>query len=112
MFRLLRFESTRVDVLEQRQIVNSIVELLHNDNQAIQTMADRSLDLVMDCDDQWHEQIRMRKFQVHNEKWLEIVDDDGAVLDDGMRMVMDVVDNAGRMYESDDESVYFYSDLQ
>lgn len=112
MFRMLVFKSTRTVVLEHRQIVNSIVELLHDENQAIQAMADRLLDLVMDSDEEWREHIKKRRFQLHNEKWLEIVDDDGVELDDGMRIAMEVMDNVGRTYESDDESVYFYSDLQ
>eukprot|EP01043_Picozoa_sp_COSAG02_P090594 COSAG02_NODE_27422_length_610_cov_0.804305_2_plen_56_part_01 len=34
------------------------------------------LDVIMDVDEQWAQQIRMQKFKLYNEEWMQAVDED------------------------------------
>lgn len=110
MYKLLTFESTRAIFLSQHQIIYSIVDLLHDNNQAIQGMSDRILDLVMDCDEKWREQLRKRKFEVYNEKWLDFIHDESQDQHEYVREGYDDHYLTGNI-EDDELSVYFYSDL-
>ena len=60
------------------EIIASLVDLLQDKNQLIQRMADKILDLIIECSEQWRDQLRLRKFELHNEKWLEMVAEDEA----------------------------------
>ena len=46
--------------------------------QAIARVASNCLDAVAEADEQWASQIRQRKFAMHNQEWLEVVDEDEA----------------------------------
>jgi hypothetical protein len=56
--RCLQHECTRVILLEQTQVVSYFVDLLYDKNGEIRKMADQTLDLVMEFDDEWATQIR------------------------------------------------------
>ena len=45
-------------MLEQTQVVSYFVDLLYDKNGEIRKMADQTLDLVMEFDDEWATQIR------------------------------------------------------
>jgi hypothetical protein len=76
-FRCLQHESTRDILLNQTQVVSYFVDLLYDKNDAIRKMADQTLDLVMEFDPEWANQIRLRKFQIYNAEWLQAVEETG-----------------------------------
>ena len=73
-FRCLQHETTRDVLLNQTQVVSYFVDLLYDKNEAIRKMADQTLDLVMEFDPEWANQIRLRKFQIYNAEWLQAVE--------------------------------------
>ena len=51
-------------------------------------MASNCLDAVAEADEQWASQIRQRKFAMHNQEWLEGVDEDEAEEDQAPHPLM------------------------
>ena len=49
------------------------MELLQDQNPRIKKMADEILGLVQEFDDEWREEIKLKRFQIHNQEWLEQV---------------------------------------
>mmetsp|Transcript_37348 Transcript_37348/g.90199 ORF Transcript_37348/g.90199 Transcript_37348/m.90199 type:complete len:704 (-) Transcript_37348:31-2142(-) len=74
LFRCLQHECTRVILLEQTQVVSYFVDLLYDKNAEIRKMADQTLDLVMEYDEEWATQIRLRKFQIYNAEWIQAIE--------------------------------------
>lgn len=73
-YRLVVHTETRYVLLQQTNAIHHIIELLADSNLEIRKMADQALELIMELDDHLGKQIRHRKFAVHNEKWLSLVD--------------------------------------
>eukprot|EP00658_Telonema_sp_P-2_P036418 TRINITY_DN26354_c0_g1_i3.p1 TRINITY_DN26354_c0_g1~~TRINITY_DN26354_c0_g1_i3.p1 ORF type:complete len:233 (+),score=74.01 TRINITY_DN26354_c0_g1_i3:177-875(+) len=73
-YRLVVHPETRHVLLQQTNAIHHIIELLADTNLEIRKMADQALELIMELDDDLGKQIRHRKFAVHNEKWLSLVD--------------------------------------
>jgi len=73
-YRLVVHTETRMVLLQQTDAIHHIIELLADSNTEIRKMADQALALIMELDDDLGKQIRHRKFAVHNEKWLALVD--------------------------------------
>eukprot|EP00656_Telonema_subtile_P049943 TRINITY_DN6335_c0_g1_i2.p1 TRINITY_DN6335_c0_g1~~TRINITY_DN6335_c0_g1_i2.p1 ORF type:complete len:692 (-),score=245.79 TRINITY_DN6335_c0_g1_i2:174-2249(-) len=73
-YRLVVQPETRYVLLQQTNAIHHIIELLADANLEIRKMADQALELIMELDDDLGKQIRHRKFAVHNEKWLSLVD--------------------------------------
>eukprot|EP00292_Cryptomonas_paramecium_P004280 CAMPEP_0113720002 /NCGR_PEP_ID=MMETSP0038_2-20120614/36189_1 /TAXON_ID=2898 /ORGANISM="Cryptomonas paramecium" /LENGTH=669 /DNA_ID=CAMNT_0000648559 /DNA_START=27 /DNA_END=2033 /DNA_ORIENTATION=+ /assembly_acc=CAM_ASM_000170 len=70
-FRFLQHAATRDVLLNHTQVVSYFVDLLYDKNKEIRKMADQTLDLVIEFDPEWAQQIRLRKFQIYNAEWLQ-----------------------------------------
>jgi len=77
-YRLLQADEPREALLQHTQIVIYLLDLLLDNNKEIKRVADLALDAVAEADEQWASQIRERKFALHNQQWLELVDEDEA----------------------------------
>lgn len=73
-YRLLMYQVTREIMLEQTQIVNVILELFNDKNPVIRGLVEKTLDLVQLHDDMWKQEIKTKKFQMHNEVYLELME--------------------------------------
>jgi len=65
-FKFLFFKSTRDIVLHQTQMVSIVLELLSDKNPNIKGLVNAILDYVQMHDEMWKQEIKMRRFQVHN----------------------------------------------
>lgn len=60
-------------MLEQTQIVNVILELFNDKNPNIRSLVEKTLDLVQLHNEIWKQEIKTKKFQMHNEVYLELM---------------------------------------
>ena len=74
-FKFLFFERTREMVLHQTQMVQIVLELLSDKNPNIKGLVNAILDYVQLHDQIWKNEIKMRRFQLHNNIYLEIMDE-------------------------------------
>jgi len=65
-FKFLFFKQTREIVLHSTQMVSIVLELLSDKNPNIKGLVNAILDFVQLHDDMWKQEIKMRRFQVHN----------------------------------------------
>jgi len=61
-------------MLEQTQIVNVVLELFNDKNPVIRKLVEQTLDLVQLHDEMWKQEIKTKKFQMHNEVYLELME--------------------------------------
>lgn len=73
--RLLYYRVTREIMLEQTQIVNVILELLNDKNPNIRKLVNSTLDLVQLHDEMWKQEIKTKKFEMHNEVYLGLMEE-------------------------------------
>jgi len=73
--RLLFYRVTREMMLEQTQIVNVILELLNDKNPNIRKLVNSTLDLVQLHDEIWKQEIKTKKFEMHNEVYLGLMEE-------------------------------------
>lgn len=73
--RLLYYRVTREIMLEQTQIVNVILELLNDKNPNIRKLVNSTLDLVQLHDEMWKQEIKIKKFEMHNEVYLGLMEE-------------------------------------
>ena len=66
-------EETRKFVIQDTDAVAYIIDLMHDKNQEVQRVCDRTLDIISQYDDSWSERVQREKFKFHNAQWLEIV---------------------------------------
>mmetsp|Transcript_30666 Transcript_30666/g.30305 ORF Transcript_30666/g.30305 Transcript_30666/m.30305 type:complete len:609 (-) Transcript_30666:29-1855(-) len=76
-YRLLLFKATRTIILNKTQAVNFLLELLQDKNPRIRKMADTVLSLVQEYDEDWREEIKLKRFQLHNQEWLSLIENVG-----------------------------------
>jgi phosphoribosylanthranilate isomerase len=74
-FKFLFFKPTREIVLHQTQMVSIVLELLSDKNPNIKGLVNAILDYVQLHDEMWKQEIKMRRFQVHNQVYLEIMEE-------------------------------------
>lgn len=72
-YKLLLCKSTREMILHETKVVNYLLELLQDQNPRIKKLADEILGLVQEVDDDWKEDIKLKRFEIHNQEWLEQV---------------------------------------
>lgn len=73
--KLLFHEATREIVLAQSTAVLYLLDLMHDKNDAIRRVVSGALGIIMEVSEGWAAEIRMKKFQFHNERWLDMVAD-------------------------------------
>ena len=96
-FKFLFFPATRDIVLHQTQMVSIVLELLSDKNPNIKGLVNAILDYVQMHDEMWKQEIKMRRFQVHNQIYLEI---------------MDEYDKQYPEDITDEEEMYYYEQMQ
>jgi len=89
-FKFLFFKPTRDIVLNQTQMVSIVLELLSDKNPNIRKLVNAILDFVQIHDDMWKQEIKARRFQVHNQVYLQIMEeyDKQYPVDEGMYDMM------------------------
>jgi len=77
-YRLLFNADAREVILTETQLVTTLLDLLGDKNAAIRRHASLALDLVMEHDTtgHWPLRIRDRKYRMHNQEWLDAVEED------------------------------------
>eukprot|EP00294_Goniomonas_avonlea_P008312 CAMPEP_0114554636 /NCGR_PEP_ID=MMETSP0114-20121206/8318_1 /TAXON_ID=31324 /ORGANISM="Goniomonas sp, Strain m" /LENGTH=691 /DNA_ID=CAMNT_0001739701 /DNA_START=77 /DNA_END=2149 /DNA_ORIENTATION=+ len=75
-YKFIQWPETRQQLLQHSHVVSYLVDLLYDSNAEIRKMADQTLDLIMDTDDEWAKRIRLRKFQMHNAEWLRAIEEE------------------------------------
>lgn len=78
-------------------MVSIVLELLSDKNPNIKGLVNAILDYVQLHDEMWKQEIKMRRFQVHNQVYLEI---------------MDEYDKQYPMDASEAEEMYYYQQMQ
>eukprot|EP00741_Cyanophora_paradoxa_P016640 tig00000198_g16069.t1 len=76
--RLMLFEDIRLYLINQTQIVQYLVSFMQDRNETIRAVADGMTDMIMESDEQWAKRIRQKKFQMWNQEWLEVIEQDSA----------------------------------
>eukprot|EP00164_Ancoracysta_twista_P002021 GFYU01002664.1.p1 GENE.GFYU01002664.1~~GFYU01002664.1.p1 ORF type:complete len:747 (-),score=301.65 GFYU01002664.1:27-2267(-) len=79
-YKLLGSVETRQLILHNH-LVSYLIDLLNDKNQEIRKVADMALDLIMDIDEGWREKIVARKFQLHNAEWINVMNEDDAMME-------------------------------
>jgi hypothetical protein len=69
---MLFFSPTREVVLNQTMMVSIVLELLSDKNPCIRTLVNAILDYVQIHDDSWKQEIKAKRFSVHNQVYLEL----------------------------------------
>lgn len=62
-------EETREVVLRDTQVASCIMELMRDKNSRIRDQATKTLSVIAEFDSQWTEQIKLFRFQIHNQEW-------------------------------------------
>ena len=57
-------------------MVETMIDLLQDKNDRIRRTASNFLDVVMDVDEEMAQEIRMRKFEIYNEEWMQAIEED------------------------------------
>lgn len=74
-FKFLFFKPTREVVLHQTQMVSIVLELLSDKNPNIRVLVNAILDFVQIHDEGWKQEIKTKRFQVHNQIYLQIMEE-------------------------------------
>ena len=74
-FKFLFFGPTRDMVLHQTQMVSIVLELLSDKNPNIRVLVNAILDYVQIHDDNWKQEIKAKRFQVHNSMYLQVMEE-------------------------------------
>ncbi|CDW81512.1 kinesin-associated protein 3 [Stylonychia lemnae] len=74
-FKFLFFKPTREIVLHQTQMVSIVLELLSDKNPNIRKLVNAILDHVQLHDEMWKQEIKTRRFQVHNQVYLKLMEE-------------------------------------
>lgn len=74
-FKFLFFGPTRDMVLHQTQMVSIVLELLSDKNPNIRVLVNAILDYVQIHDDNWKQEIKAKRFQVHNAIYLQMMEE-------------------------------------
>eukprot|EP00050_Salpingoeca_kvevrii_P021998 m.119622 g.119622 ORF g.119622 m.119622 type:complete len:749 (-) comp9559_c0_seq2:85-2331(-) len=96
-------EGTRDLILRETLAVSYLIDLMNDNNKSIQKTCCETLDIVMEFDNEWALQIRAKKFESHNQQWIE------AVLHDGQDELGGYADEGGygdEYYEHDESLAY------
>lgn len=74
-FKFLFFAPTRDIVLHQTQMVSIVLELLSDKNPNIRVLVNAILDYVQIHDDNWKQEIKAKRFQVHNSIYCQMMEE-------------------------------------
>ena len=74
-FKFLFFGPTRDMVLHQTQMVSIVLELLSDKNPNIRVLVNAILDYVQIHDENWKQEIKAKRFQVHNQMYLQVMEE-------------------------------------
>mmetsp|Transcript_511 Transcript_511/g.1643 ORF Transcript_511/g.1643 Transcript_511/m.1643 type:complete len:748 (+) Transcript_511:91-2334(+) len=81
-YKLLFHRCSRSMLLKHQSVLRELVEFMSHPNAEIKRICNAALDIVVEVDDGWAEEIRARRFEAHNAKWVEAMQGE-PVLDGG-----------------------------
>ena len=61
----------------QTQIIKFVIELLNHKLSKIRKIANNILDVVIDFDQDWAEEIKQRRYEIHNQIYRQIIQREG-----------------------------------
>ena len=73
--KFLFFGPTREIVLHQTMMVSIVLELLSDKNPNIRVLVNAILDYVQIHDDSWKQEIKAKRFTVHNQVYMQFMQD-------------------------------------
>lgn len=65
-YKLLYYPGTRTILMSHSKAIEYMIDLMNDQNHAIKSMCESALDIVVDANEDWAKQIRLRKFEFHN----------------------------------------------
>jgi len=72
--RLITHDKTRAEVVTNSQAADYIIDLMHDSNEQIRKVCEKTLDLIAEVSHPQREKIKAEKFKWHNQQWLQILD--------------------------------------
>lgn len=75
VFRLMLYKDTRNAILNNAEVVLEIIEQLGNTNTNVRKQAEQVLDIVQYYGTQWSNTIKLKKYQVHNQAFLQVLEE-------------------------------------
>ncbi|KAG5315033.1 KIFA3 protein, partial [Pseudoatta argentina] len=93
-YQIAKHDSTRDYLIREtgNEAPGYLIDLMHDKNPAIRKVCDTCLDVIAICDKNWAARIKVEKFRLHNQQWLEMVESIGT-------------DSINHMLPDDDDSL-------
>jgi len=77
---LLAYPVIRESILNESELLNTLVGLMDSNLEPLVELADQALELVGEGKDDWADEVRSLKFAAHNATWLEIAGQDSMLV--------------------------------
>lgn len=77
IFKLLLQPQSRDAIIKHEMLTNKLLEYVIDANVTIRHYSNMSLDIIMEHDEDWREQIREKRFQGSNQQWIEFMQNGG-----------------------------------
>lgn len=71
----MQYKETRNVILQNPEVIVEMIEQLANTNQNIKKQAEQVLDIVQYHNSQWANTIKTKKYQVHNQAYLQVLEE-------------------------------------
>ena len=78
--QLLAYPAIRGPILDEGELLNTLVGLMDSHLEPLVELADQALELVGEGKSDWADEVRSLKFAAHNENWLEIAGQDSMLV--------------------------------
>ena len=74
IFKLLLHRDSREYICREPQCIQIIQSLSEDSNSQIKYIASLCLDVVVDYGDEWSESVREKRFDQHNQEWIQFIE--------------------------------------
>ncbi|XP_011614632.1 kinesin-associated protein 3 isoform X2 [Takifugu rubripes] len=96
-YQMVFHQATRDVIVKETQAPAYLIDLMHDKNAEIRKVCDNTLDIIGEYDEEWGSKIQREKFRLHNNQWLEMVEN------------RQVDESDPYPYDNDDRIDLFYS---
>ncbi|ESN90663.1 hypothetical protein HELRODRAFT_70921 [Helobdella robusta] len=72
-YQLIQHEKTKEYVILKTQAPAYLIDLMHDGNEQIRKICSGALDIVSNHDQAWSKKIKLEKFRIHNQQWIEMI---------------------------------------
>lgn len=84
-YKLLYYAASRKLIMTHPKTIAYLIDLMYDKNQEIKRVCNAALSIVMQYDDDWAVKIRDRRFEAHNEEWINAMQGDFGGVGYGMQ---------------------------